>query len=441
MEVIITFLIRSSLTLLIFSGAYYLLKLAGMPPAFNRFYILGSFLVSILLPAIPFTGFSTTVASEQLNIVMLPELVIKASEESSQITSTILETFSSASFLIWMIAGFSVLMVLSSVINLLRIYRLSRYHSSIQKQGMHVVLLNKPISPFSFFRLVFIPESLLQKEYFSIILAHEKAHYQKGHSWDILFLECMRVLFWFNPIFYLLHKEIKAQHEFEADELTCQSTPKTKYQLALLEYTLSGTFVPLTNPFNVSLIKQRIMMMNRSTKLAIGRLWWKTFIILPFLMLAIAVQSCQDVKTEDDALEPEPATTAEMIEEAPSVSEPGEDEEILHVVDQQPRYPGGDEARIRFLQEHLVYPKEAREAGEQGTVFVSFIVSKDGNISNVKILRGVSPELDAEAIRVIEKMPTWEPGYHQGEVVNVQFNMPIRFVLQDDTSQAVIVVE
>ena len=98
-------------------------------------------------------------------------------------------------------------------------------------------------------------------------------------------------------------------------------------------------------------------------------------------------------------------------------------------MEDQPNFPGGEEARMRFLQEHLRYPSEAREAGLQGTVFVSFVVEKDGSISDAKVLRGVGESLDAEALRVINAMPNWEPGSQRGEHVRVQYNMPIRFVL------------
>ncbi|MFO7873864.1 MAG: energy transducer TonB [Bacteroidales bacterium] len=106
-----------------------------------------------------------------------------------------------------------------------------------------------------------------------------------------------------------------------------------------------------------------------------------------------------------------------------------EEDEIFMVVEDQPQFPGGEEARQRFLEENLRYPQMAREAGIQGTVFVTFVVEPDGSVSNVEILRGIGGGCDEEAIRVVKQMPKWEPGRQRGQAVRVQFNMPIRFRL------------
>ena len=106
-----------------------------------------------------------------------------------------------------------------------------------------------------------------------------------------------------------------------------------------------------------------------------------------------------------------------------------EETEIFTVVEESPGFPGGDEARIKFLQENIKYPTMARESGIQGTVYVTFVVEKGGNVSDVKILRGIGGGCDEEAIRVIRAMPKWNPGKQRGKSVRVQFNMPIKFTL------------
>jgi len=106
-----------------------------------------------------------------------------------------------------------------------------------------------------------------------------------------------------------------------------------------------------------------------------------------------------------------------------------EDDVIFTVVEDQPEFPGGEEARQSFLEENLRYPTMAREAGIQGTVFVTFVVETDGSVTDVRVLRGIGGGCDQEAIRVVEMMPRWEPGRQRGQPVRVQFNMPIRFRL------------
>lgn len=101
--------------------------------------------------------------------------------------------------------------------------------------------------------------------------------------------------------------------------------------------------------------------------------------------------------------------------------------EIFMVVEESPQFPGGDEARIRFLAENISYPAEAREASIQGTVYITFVIEKDGTIADVRVLRGIGGGCDEEAVRVIRKMPRWLPGKQRGKPVRVQFNMPIKF--------------
>lgn len=102
---------------------------------------------------------------------------------------------------------------------------------------------------------------------------------------------------------------------------------------------------------------------------------------------------------------------------------------IFTVVEDQPSFPGGEEARIRYLTDNLRYPQMAREAGIQGTVFVTFVVERDGSVTDVRVLRGIGGGCDEEAVRVVRNMPRWQPGRQRGQPVRVQFNMPIRFVL------------
>ncbi len=141
-----------------------------------------------------------------------------------------------------------------------------------------------------------------------------------------------------------------------------------------------------------------------------------------------------DVEIEDDFVVDVDVDQKTVIEAyvPPAVTEEEEvqEQEIFIVVEDAPSYPGGDEARIRFLNENIRYPQMARESGIQGTVFITFVVERDGSITDVRILRGIGGGCDEEAIRVIKSMPKWNPGKQRGRPVRVQFNMPIRFTLQ-----------
>ena len=108
--------------------------------------------------------------------------------------------------------------------------------------------------------------------------------------------------------------------------------------------------------------------------------------------------------------------------------------DVFMVVEQMPEFPGGMSACLKFLADHVAYPKEAAEKKIQGRVIVQFVVMKDGSIANARVLRAVDPLLDAEALRVIGLMPKWKPGTQRGQAVNVKFTMPVTFRLDKDST-------
>lgn len=139
-----------------------------------------------------------------------------------------------------------------------------------------------------------------------------------------------------------------------------------------------------------------------------------------------------DVEIEDEIEIDVEADQETEVEEYIPVEEPEEEEEeaqIFTVVESMPTFPGGDVARIKYLNANIKYPTIARESGIQGRVFVTFVVETDGRVTDVKILRGIGGGCDEEAVRVIKNMPKWVPGKQRGKAVRVQFNMPILFKL------------
>ncbi len=105
-------------------------------------------------------------------------------------------------------------------------------------------------------------------------------------------------------------------------------------------------------------------------------------------------------------------------------------EEIFVVVEEQPEFPGGNAAMMKFLGDNIKYPVIAQENGIQGRVITNFVVERDGSITDVQVVRGVDPSLDKEAVRVIQSMPKWKPGKQRGSTVRVRFTLPVVFRLQ-----------
>jgi protein TonB len=140
-----------------------------------------------------------------------------------------------------------------------------------------------------------------------------------------------------------------------------------------------------------------------------------------------------DVEVEDDIeidVEADQETIMQDFVPVVEEEEQVQEMEIFQVVETMPSFPGGDAARMKFLQENITYPQMARESGIQGIVYATFVVEPNGSVSDVRIMRGIGGGCDEEAIRVIKSMPKWNPGMQRGKPVRVQFTMPIKFTLQ-----------
>lgn len=138
---------------------------------------------------------------------------------------------------------------------------------------------------------------------------------------------------------------------------------------------------------------------------------------------AVAIGSF-DVKGNDEAAG-EVLKAKEVIAQEKPV-----EEKVFDVVEQMPQFPGGDAALFEYLSTHIKYPTIAEENGVQGRVIVTFVVERDGSISDVKVVKSVDPSLDKEASRVVAGMPKWIPGKQNGSAVRVKYTVPVTFRLQ-----------
>lgn len=141
------------------------------------------------------------------------------------------------------------------------------------------------------------------------------------------------------------------------------------------------------------------------------------------------VETKLEIKTEDDQSQRQMQTYVPPPPPKPKQEEVTE--EIFVVVEDQPLFPGGNAAMMKFLSDNIKYPVIAQENGIQGRVICNFVVEKDGSITDVQVVRGVDPSLDKEAVRVIQQMPRWNPGKQRGQAVRVRFTLPVVFRLQN----------
>lgn len=140
----------------------------------------------------------------------------------------------------------------------------------------------------------------------------------------------------------------------------------------------------------------------------------------------VEVAKVEIASTEDDQTEAQTIVFAPP----PVVEEDPTENEIFTVVEDMPKFPGGDIALLKYINENVQYPVIAQENGIQGRVICSFTVNKDGRVTDAVVLRGVDASLDKEALRIINSMPAWTPGKQRGKAVRVKYTLPIMFRLQ-----------
>ena len=141
------------------------------------------------------------------------------------------------------------------------------------------------------------------------------------------------------------------------------------------------------------------------------------------------VETRMEIKSEDDQSQRQ--TEVYIPPPPPKPKQEEVTEEIFVVVEEQPEFPGGQAAMMKFLSDNIRYPVIAQENGIQGRVICNFVVERDGSITDVQVVRGQDPSLDREAIRVIQQMPRWKPGKQRGSAVRVRFTLPVVFRLQN----------
>jgi len=329
------------------------------------------------------------------------------------------------------------LLFLHFLIQLVSILRLAYTSRRVDLNGITIYEPKRPTGPFSFFHLIFVsPDNHTQKE-LDEILIHEHTHASEWHSIDVIISELMTVICWINPFAWLLKREVRHNLEYLADNTVLQSGYDSKtYQYHLLGLANHKAAATIYNSFNVLNLKNRISMMNKKRSHKAGMTKYLIFLPIAALLMLLsnmeAVARLSKSATENIMAEIEmPVITTDVMSQSAVLQ--NDTSQVFTIVEEQPRFPGGEAELLKFLNENMKYPEDAKNGRIQGRVICSFIVNKDGTASDVQVTRGVHPSLDAEAVRVLQAMPRWTPGKQKGEVVRVRYNVPVVFRLQ--TSQ------
>lgn len=423
------YLLQVNVGLILFYALY---KLVCTRDTFfrSRRFIL---IVSLVLPFIlPFIDVREWLESRDRMIMLthfdysavLPEIVV-----GSEAVETGNRVFVLSEWIGYLYLAGVVVLLVRLAVQAFSLYRLIVRMPEKEINGVRVKCLNDPSGPFSFFGWIFMNSAAVKEDEISEILTHEMAHVKQHHSVDVLLAEMVSICCWMNPFAWLLKREVRLNLEFLADRKVMEAGFATKsYQYHLLGLAYNHKY-GLSNNFNFSHLKQRIIMMNKKKSNAAGHIKYALFVLPAFALLVAGNISCsQDASQTEDAKEEVVAPVSPKAKEAPADSTAKE--EVFMVAEQMPEYPGGMKEMLKFLQENVKYPENAMKNNVQGRVIVQFVVEKDGTPTEFKVLRSVDPDLDAEALRVMKAMPKWKPGMQKGQVVRVKFTVPVSFKLQ-----------
>jgi len=393
----------------------------------NRIFILLSFISALILP------FVIIRTQNPLDIQFfgkdLTGATIYSTTASASASGNLLSWDWKQSLLIIYLSGVFLLglKLVAEIISLLLLIRKQkRYDTNI------ISLKNRNTSGFSAFGHVFIDSGLNPNDAKEIV-RHEQKHLNQYHFIDILFVEIMKVLQWFNPFIYLYDRSLRAVHEYQADE-ECLNSGITvqNYQGLLLNQVFRVKLFSAANSFsNPTLIKKRMIMMTKKRSKALANL--KIILVLPVLILLLfTFSTCVKKSFDSFTGTGGPTPTETLVPPDIKVTNPTaplKDGEAFVVVEEMPKFPGGDTALLRYIAMNTKYPQQAKENNIQGRVIIRFKVMEDGSVADATVLKSVDPGLDSEAIRVVNSIPKFEPGKVGGVPVPVWYMIPITFTL------------
>ncbi|MFA6360602.1 MAG: TonB family protein [Dysgonamonadaceae bacterium] len=432
METILIYIAKVNIALAVFYLLYLLLLRKDTFIRLRRYYFLSAIIFSLAYPLFTVASLGSFIDLSSTPIKTETSVIIGELSMEGMIVSDVEDTAVPISWTViikWTLLSGSLFFAIRFLWQFSSIILIKSRSEKKSLFGQPIYDLRDEITPFSFFNWIFIHTKKHSEEELKQILLHEQTHVQQWHSLDVMLVEMLRILFWWNPIVWLMKRDVAINLEYLADNAVLQRGVETSdYQYHLLQLTYHDTAVQIVNNFNVPQLKQRIIMMN-TNKSPLRKLV-KYLSVLPLALLLITANSvyAQTNKMQKEIMPPQEPQKKES-----------KNNEIFVVVEQQPEFPGGTSGLMKFLGANIEYPKEAQEKRIEGRVIMSFVVEKDGSVTDVQVARGQDPLLDAEALRVIPLMPNWKPGQQRGENVRVRYTLPIVFRLPEIETKGTIV--
>lgn len=477
------FLIKSTITLLVLLALYYLFLEKEKMHVFNRFYLLFSLLFSMVIPFITIEVIQE-IAQPRVNPGNIQ--ILQGSAVLLEETNYLAIGLSSLYVIITLV------LAIRFIRNIIKISSKMKLNSAIEYKNAKLILLPEKTLPHTFLNTIFINETEYNNRQIEAELyTHELTHVTQKHTLDILFIEILKTIFWFNPVFIFYKKAIQLNHEFLADEKVVKSYNNVPfYQSLLLSKANENQTFYLASNLNYLITKKRLLMMTKTTSKTKALL--KKAMLMPivatllFLLCTKVVAQETNVKKETTPVKPgnliktyydkttfkikdekgkvanekkyneltpvekraipsilskqkELPTNEELLvilsKKAPAVIEiDAYDSENQFVqkgendvyntagITEKPDFPGGIMEFYKFVGNNFKTPEQPNLKGK---VYITFIIEKDGSLSDIKNLRDIGFGTGDEAIRVLKICPKWIPGKMNGVPVRVMYSLPI----------------
>ncbi len=420
----IPWLLKSGVLLAIFYLFYLLFMRKSTFFRFNRIAIFVGSAICFILPLINVGSFLPTEAMPRIE---LPTLVV-GGDLPLEAPSAI--NWKNILLIIYIIGAAVVLAI--TAFSVLKTFSILRKGERVTLKECKLTIIDSKIPSFSFLNHIAISREDYERN--PVILSHELQHIRCRHTIGILLFAVVTIIQWFNPLVWIVRTELKMLHEYEADEaIIKQGIDATQYQLLLVKKAVGAHRFQMANGFNHAKLKNRITMMQSTKSNKFKRLLYLA--CLPLIVFGLSFCNRQKEKATDPAVEIEisdetkaPATVEIKVKE----STQDEDTFPLAEVTEKPTFNGKDANEFaKWVNTQLVYPEDAMAKGEQGRVTLKFTITKEGYVTNVKVLRGLSESLNAAAISAVEASPKWtSPGKINGKPVNVTYIFPVLFQLR-----------
>lgn len=416
--------------------AYKALLSSEKQPGLNRAALLGIYALSLLaLPLMSIDVHRSVVAVQEIELLPVAGIAVQSAAPAAPLWPRVA--------LAVYLAG-AAAVALWTVVALVRLATLLRAGRHERREGYTIVALNTDVVPFSFMHYIVMSETDAARA--DMVVTHELAHLRCRHWLDLLLAQAVCVLLWYNPASWLMRRELRRAHEYQADSAVLRSgADMRQYQMLLIEKAAGVRLQSLANSLDHSNLSKRITMMYKQNNRAARRL--RALALVPALLVAAAATqipavastladasaaTLQSLKPAEASAAPALAGRVASVQATDKDSKKSEASQAVKF----PEYPGGMSELYKYLAYNVNYPADAMNAELQGRVAVAFTVAPDGSISDVNVVRSIAPSLDAEAVRVISAMPAWEPARDKaGKAVACSFTIPVEFKLQKDAPQ------